>query len=146
MVNNVNIEQFVDNIPNDLVEENAIRNFLWRLLDGNEERRTMKMVILGHGQIGKSTLVNYLKYCATSSSASWFTVCFCVCSKPILAIFQKTTHKLTKHHPSKFKPKSTVGINHVVLNIDNSIEVNIEDFAGQLEYTVTHQFFLSFEV
>ena len=24
--------------------------------------------------------------------------------------------------------------------------MNIEDFAGQLEYTVTHQFFLSFEV
>lgn len=42
------------------VEE--ITDFLQQLLQGHEERRTMKVIVLGHGNIGKSTLVNFLKY------------------------------------------------------------------------------------
>ena len=45
----------------------------------------------------------------------------------------------------KFESESTIGIDHSVLNIEGGT-INILDFAGQLEYTVTHQFFLSSEV
>lgn len=40
---------------------------------------------------------------------------------------------------------STVGIDCTTLNLAKG-EVTVWDFAGQLEYTTTHQFFLSLEV
>jgi hypothetical protein len=43
------------------------------------------------------------------------------------------------------KIESTVGIESSTMNFGNG-DVTVYDFAGQLEYTVTHQFFMSNEV
>lgn len=70
------------------MDEQTITQLLWELLDGNQQRSTMKMVVLGHGQIGKSTLVNYLKYCTTNTpSASWFNVRFSVMFKCLICTY-----------------------------------------------------------
>lgn len=45
-----------------MIRVDDIVDFLQQILLGHEERRTMKVVVLGHGQIGKSTLVNFLKH------------------------------------------------------------------------------------
>lgn len=45
-----------------MIEEKDISHFLEQFLQGHANRATMKVVILGHGQIGKSTLVNFLKH------------------------------------------------------------------------------------
>lgn len=42
--------------------------------------------------------------------------------------------------------KSTIGIEYSTLNISDGSQVSVWDFAGQLEYTVTHQYFLSSKV
>jgi GTPase SAR1 family protein len=42
--------------------------------------------------------------------------------------------------------KSTIGIDFGTLEINNNSFVKVWDFAGQLEYTVTHQYFLSQKV
>jgi hypothetical protein len=40
-----------------------ILDFCKSLSGGYEERYTVKLVVLGQGQIGKSTLVNFFKHC-----------------------------------------------------------------------------------
>lgn len=40
---------------------------------------------------------------------------------------------------------STVGVDISILQLAQG-EISVWDFAGQLQYTVTHQFFLSVEV
>jgi GTPase SAR1 family protein len=52
---------------------------------------------------------------------------------------------MMEDHPSKYVPSSTVGIDHTTIQFKSGT-VTIWDFAGQIEYTVTHQFFLSSEV
>src|SRR5271163_1404170 len=49
------------------------------------------------------------------------------------------------HQKSAVEIKSTVGIECSVLNVEDT-PVSVWDFAGQLEYTVTHQYFLSSKV
>ena len=47
--------------------------------------------------------------------------------------------------PGKTPPGSTVGIEYCSIKLAGG-DLRIFDFAGQLEYTVTHQFFLSSQV
>lgn len=50
-----------------------------------------------------------------------------------------------KNNPAKFVTISTVGIDQTQVQLKDGT-ISIWDFAGQLEYTVTHQYFLSSEV
>lgn len=49
------------NIPQHLTKRAEMREFLLELRKGVEEWRALKLVVLGHGRIGKSTLVQALK-------------------------------------------------------------------------------------
>lgn len=62
-----NIAEFRGNVPHFLQEHRDIMWFMQQLKESKEERATMKLVVLGNGRIGKSTLVNYLRFCSASS-------------------------------------------------------------------------------
>lgn len=49
-----------------MLQYDDIQAFVKGLCDGHEDRAIMKLVVLGKGQIGKSTLVNYLKHVSKS--------------------------------------------------------------------------------
>jgi len=59
---------------------------------------------------------------------------------PLVLVYMLTPRKI-----STSEMKSTVGIECTDLTVDDTT-VQIWDFAGQLEYTVTHQYFLSAKV
>jgi energy-coupling factor transporter ATP-binding protein EcfA2 len=84
----------------------------------SEPWNAIKLVVLGHGRIGKTTLLSSLE--------------------DILKPNSNNNHK--QHEIS-----STVGIDCKSLDIAGG-EVVVWDFAGQMEYAATHQFFLSVEV
>lgn len=94
----------------------------------------MKMIVLGNERIGKTTFVTALRefdgdptkvYFASFDSFLWINV--------ILQTFDHSTIV------------STVGIDCQKMKISRGM-VTVMDFAGQMEYSVTHQFFLSKEV
>lgn len=62
-------------IPPEIMEEEDINAFVSELSKGNSERTTMKLVVLGNGQIGKSTLVNFLKHENKYHNKSQIKVC-----------------------------------------------------------------------
>ncbi len=49
-----------DSVPRD-TKINQIEKFVEQLLAGSEERREMKLVVLGNGRIGKTTLLCTIK-------------------------------------------------------------------------------------
>lgn len=65
------IEGFRAHIPESLFREDDIRSFVTGLKEGYEERAIVKLVVLGNGQIGKSTLVNYFRHCNKSWLEVW---------------------------------------------------------------------------
>jgi GTPase SAR1 family protein len=75
---------------------------------------SMKLVVLGNGRIGKTTLLHTM-----------------------LQLLKPTELQLVK--PCKIK--STIGIDCSQISLAGG-EVSIWDFGGQMEYTATHQFFL----
>lgn len=107
-----------------------IEQFLGDLLRKSEPWNSLKLVFLGHGRIGKTTLVHALKNIIHPYSAQTVWHSFFV-----LANFDQEKDEII----------STVGIDCDKLNIDGG-EVMIWDFAGQQEYTATHHHFLSSEV
>lgn len=50
-----------NSIPRNLYEEKDIRQFVSALMSNSEEFRAMKLVVLGNGKIGKTTLLRALK-------------------------------------------------------------------------------------
>ena len=54
--------QFFDSIPPSMQSAADILHFYESFKGGYEEKSTAKLVVLGKGQIGKTTLVNSLKY------------------------------------------------------------------------------------
>jgi hypothetical protein len=50
-----------DSIPHHLDNSKQIYEFLEALTAGSEPLRSMKLVVLGNGQIGKTTLINAMK-------------------------------------------------------------------------------------
>lgn len=113
---------------------NKIPGLLEYLKERSEPWKKMKLVVLGHGQIGKTTLVAALHNILNPSDQQQVHYTYidllinfnyvCVQIKDIL---------------------STVGIECSPLRLESG-EVNVWDFGGQLEYTVTHGFFLSLKV
>jgi hypothetical protein len=53
--------QYRNSIPRDLREESQIASFVSQLNSRSEVWRAMKLVTLGHGRIGKTTLLNKLR-------------------------------------------------------------------------------------
>lgn len=61
------LEKFRAAVPVNLIHEEDIRTFLREVALGMVERRKIKLVVLGKEQIGKTTLVNFLRYCNQQS-------------------------------------------------------------------------------
>lgn len=59
-------------VPQHLDTKDKIRNFLLELNRGFEEWRAMKLVVLGHGDIGKTTLIHTIKNLLVSSNKVTF--------------------------------------------------------------------------
>lgn len=49
-------------VPEHLIEEYDIHIFLQEFMKGHQPRQKMKLVVLGKGRIGKTTLVHFLKH------------------------------------------------------------------------------------
>ncbi len=64
-----------------------------------------------------------------------------------MPVFAEINHfrRFVKRFKGPKEPTSTVGIDFSSFPVEDGV-VSIWDFAGQMEYTVTHQFFLSSEV
>lgn len=52
--------QFRNSIPKNLKTETPITSFIQQLMSKSSEWRAMKLVVLGHGRIGKTTLLSVL--------------------------------------------------------------------------------------
>lgn len=50
-----------ESVPPSLITAGEIRDYLRKIMEGNEEWRAMKVVVLGNGKIGKSTLIYEIK-------------------------------------------------------------------------------------
>jgi GTPase SAR1 family protein len=112
---------------------NEIFDFCESLKGGFEEQSIVKLVVLGKGQIGKSTLVNFFKHC-NKTLATVFTIP--LIQFPFLTLYLKQVYKkYTGSNPSKFETPSTIGIDNSFLDMKNGT-ISIWDFAGQLEYTL----------
>eukprot|EP00026_Physarum_polycephalum_P000711 Phypoly_transcript_00712.p1 GENE.Phypoly_transcript_00712~~Phypoly_transcript_00712.p1 ORF type:complete len:920 (-),score=65.02 Phypoly_transcript_00712:1306-4065(-) len=105
-----------DSIPREMKSEAEIESFVQQLLTSSSEWRAMKLVVLGHGQIGKSTLLSKVR-----------------------SILGHSASEDQKDIPS------TIGIDCNLISLAQG-EISVWDFGGQLEYICTHQFFLSIEM
>src|SRR5271163_3222238 len=56
-----------NSIPQRLEKDEDIRAFVRELMESSEELRAMKLVVLGHGRIGKTTLLQAMKHILHSS-------------------------------------------------------------------------------
>ena len=135
---------FRSSIPDTIVLQDEILELCKNLSEGYEEQSSIKLIVLGHGRIGKSTLVHFFQHLNNTAVKVKYYYQF------ILSYFthyqQRFLKKFTsKAHPSEFAGTSTIGIDHHTLATSQGM-ITIFDFAGQLEYTVTHQYFLSSEV
>lgn len=127
-------------IPKGLEDENEIANFVKSLMEKSEEWKAMKIVVLGHGEIGKTTLLDAFKKIREDkirSQMGWFRKVFHPTSRVSVSDIIQTMEYLVASR--------TIGVDHSKMTVGSG-EVTIWDFGGQLEYTVTHHFFLSIEV
>jgi GTPase SAR1 family protein len=137
------VAPFLKSIPINMHSSDEILDFCESLSGGYEERSIVKLVVLGKGGIGKSTLVNFFKHC-NKALATVFILLLIQFS--FLTLYLKQVfNKYTGSNPSNFMTQSTIGIDNCSLEMSNGT-ISVWDFAGQLEYTVTHQYFLSSEV
>lgn len=63
-----------------------MRRFLEEMQKSNEEWRALKLVVLGHGGIGKSTLLRVLKTISSNSDIDTL-VCTCILSVKCINYF-----------------------------------------------------------
>ena len=133
-------------IPSSIHSTSEILTLCEQLSVKSEVSSVIKLVVLGNGQIGKSTLVHSLKHCCKQIlEANNIILIFFLMSLLTCVLFeQRLFYTFSSDHPSKFVTSSTIGIDYHSIKLDKG-EVIIWDFAGQLEYTVTHQYFLSSE-
>jgi hypothetical protein len=113
-----------------------IQKYLRELMKSSEEWHAMKLVVLGHGRIGKTTMLTKLHSILTPNEN--ITV-FSLSLLPLSLYLSLSTLQNLQDI------KSTVGIECKTISIAKR-DVMVRDFAGQLEYITTHQFFLSKEV
>jgi hypothetical protein len=103
-INSEFVAPFLKSVPINMHSSDEIFDFCESLRGGFEEQSIIKLVVLGKGQIGKSTLVNFFKHC-NKAQATVFTIILIhfsfltlfICSK-----FTKSTLAVTlqslRHH------------------------------------------------
>lgn len=123
--------QHRNSIPRNLSKEDQINSFIRQLLANSSEWRVLKLVTLGHGRIGKTTLLNKLRLILNPNDRVEVRKNFYYSMLIVLQNLEDT--------------KSTIGIDCNTISLAGG-EISVWDFAGQLEYISTHQFFLSIEV
>lgn len=138
-----------NSVPPSMQEKQQIRNFLQEMGNSVEEWRSLKLVVLGHGQIGKTTFLVALKRLLHPSLLQRSF------NKVRMHFKEKVSHQKINLFffsfdiivlPKRFRTVlSTVGVDIEILQMADG-EVTVYDFAGQLEYATTHQFFISNEV
>ena len=154
-------------VPQTLTKEEELRTFLNELKTQGEKWNALKLVVLGHGEVGKTTLIHAVRRSLDIRTRvsglqplpspplpspplpSPLLPKMLACStEKLLLSFTKTDHQVVDNIKAPIK---TVGYNRTV-GVDLSMmklahgEVSVWDFGGQLEYAVTHQFLLSVEV
>jgi hypothetical protein len=116
-------EEERNSIPRNVDTPEEIEAFLKEMtVVKGEQWNTLKLIILGHGEVGKTTLLKAIQH----EKKSWFK-------------------KIKNAGKVKQSPERTIGIDQSTLTLKDG-EISVWDFGGQLEYAVTHQFFLSDEV
>ena len=63
-----------NSIPEKLTNESDIRDYLHLMKEDSIEWNAMKLVVLGHGRIGKTTLIQTLKHILHSPILSQFGI------------------------------------------------------------------------
>ncbi len=118
------------------LDRSKMRRFVQQLIASGEQWKSMKMVVLGNGRIGKTTLLNaFDEILHPDTSLKVWCPFFLLFLFRIPALITLKEAIIT----------STIGVDCSTINPAGG-EVTVWDFAGQQEYTVTHQFFLSLEV
>eukprot|EP00026_Physarum_polycephalum_P003518 Phypoly_transcript_03531.p1 GENE.Phypoly_transcript_03531~~Phypoly_transcript_03531.p1 ORF type:complete len:802 (+),score=106.01 Phypoly_transcript_03531:131-2407(+) len=108
-------------------KDEDIREFLCQLKQQAEQWKKMKIVFLGHGEVGKTSLLNALIDKSKNTQL-------------------RTIKNLFLPSPKIDVRDRTVGVDVSTLKIGYGGEASVWDFGGQLEYAVTHQFLLSIEM
>ena len=159
-------------VPQTLTNEEELITFLNELKTQGEKWNALKLVVLGHGEVGKTTLIHAVRRSLDIRTRvsglqplpspplpspplpspplpSPLLPKMLACStEKFLLSFTKTDHQVVDNIKAPIK---TVGCNRTV-GVDLSTmklahgDVSVWDFGGQLEYAVTHQFLLSVEV
>ncbi len=117
------------------MSKDEMRTFISQLIQEGEQWKSMKMVVLGNGRIGKTTLLRAFDKLLDPSSIH-------VCSLSIISFLFFNFHIYCDKQTTI---QSTIGVDCNTLDLGGG-QITVWDFAGQQEYTVTHQFFLSMEV
>ncbi len=112
------------------MSRDEMKKYVEVLMRDSKPWKSMKLIVLGNGRIGKTTLLKSFNQILHPNEK--------VISTALLFSFPHTNQQ-------DDSIESTVGVDCHTLNIADG-EVTVWDFAGQQEYTVTHQFFLSTEV
>jgi GTPase SAR1 family protein len=156
-----------------LEKKSEIEAFLIELKQHAEQWKKLKIVFLGHGEVGKTTFLNAIKQIQDwkRSHESTLLVCFLSssftsCLLPAFLITCDIIQSLCESYslpllfcccflmlfciqkappPNIDQSDRTVGVEVSTMEIGTG-EASVWDFGGQLEYAVTHQFLLSIEV
>jgi hypothetical protein len=124
-------------------KEGDIKPFLIELMKNSTPWHSMKLVVLGNGRIGKTTLLDTMLQLLKSSKINVNKVCDRN-SKKIKLCYNINCQAVLTYLIIQQEIKSTIGIDCSQISLAGG-EVSIWDFGGQMEYTATHQFFLSSE-
>ncbi len=113
--------------------KDEMRQYIRQLVEGSEQWKAIKMVVLGNGKVGKTTLLRAFDTILHPEHGQNVRFSF------FLFLF------LANNKQQDEPIQSTIGADCHTLELAGG-EVTVWDFAGQQEYTATHQFFLSNKV
>lgn len=122
-------------IPKEIIEKDSSFEYYQSLKkEKPQEWKRVKLIVMGHGQIGKTTLLGSL-HLITSLS---------------LSLSLSSSDKLNKSNELKKSLKESVSSTRTlevqrwnISSSSSSIQFRIFDFGGQTEYSVSHRHFLS---
>ena len=151
-------------VPQALTKEQELRTFLNALKTQGEKWNALKLVVLGHGEVGKTTLIHAVRRSLDIRTrvsglqplpspplpSPPLPKMLAYSTEKFLLSFTKTDHQVVDNikAPESIKTVGcdrTVGVDLSTMKLANG-DVSVWDFGGQLEYAVTHQLLLSVEV
>lgn len=110
-----------------------IEPFLKEMVKESSDWRKLKLVVLGNGRIGKTTTIDAITKLIHKTDSQ------------VSGVFNNINIAVYFLNNIQIEITSTVGIDCTKIKLAGG-EISVWDFGGQLEYTATHQFFLSSEV